>query len=71
MVVSGEHCIVKPDSRIFEIAIRRFRLDPPRTVFIDDLAENVAAAREIGFRALHFTGASRLRADLRELGLLD
>lgn len=70
-VVSGEHGVVKPDPRIFEIAIRRFRLDPPRTVFIDDLAENVAAARELGFRALHFTGAARLRADLRELGLLD
>jgi 2-haloacid dehalogenase len=70
-VVSGEHGVVKPDPRIFEIAIRRFRLDPPRTVFIDDLAENVAAAREFGFRALHFTGAAGLRADLRELGLLD
>ncbi|HEY6721976.1 MAG TPA: HAD family phosphatase [Burkholderiales bacterium] len=70
-VVSGEHGVVKPDPRIFEIAIRRFRLDPPRTVFIDDLAENVAAARKIGFRALHFTGAPGLRADLRELGLLD
>jgi 2-haloacid dehalogenase len=70
-VVSGEHGVVKPDPLIFEIAIRRFRLDPPRTVFIDDLAENVAAARAIGFRALHFTGAPGLRAGLRELGLLD
>jgi 2-haloacid dehalogenase len=69
-VVSGEHGVVKPDPRIFDIAIRRFRLDPPRTVFIDDLAENVAAASASGLRTLHFTGAPRLRADLEELGLL-
>ncbi len=70
IVVSGEHGVVKPDPRIFEIAIRRFRIDPPRTLFIDDLAGNVAAASASGLHALHFTGAPRLRADLEELGLL-
>ena len=69
-VVSGEHGVVKPDRRIFEIAIRRFRIDPPRSVFIDDLAENVVAARNRGFHALHFTGAEKLRADLEALELL-
>lgn len=70
IVVSGEHGVVKPDPRIFEIAIRRFRVDPPRTLFIDDLAGNVAAANASGLHALHFTGAPRLRVDLEELGLL-
>lgn len=69
-VVSGEHGVVKPDPRIFEIAVRRFRIDPPSTAFIDDLPENVAAARARGFHALHFTGAAKLRAELEELGLL-
>lgn len=70
IVVSGEHGVAKPDPRIFEIAIRRFRLYPQHAVFIDDLAENVAAARARGFHALHFTGAAKLRADLQGLGLL-
>jgi 2-haloacid dehalogenase len=70
IVVSGEHGVVKPDRRIFEIAIGRFRLDPPRAAFVDDLAENVAAASACGFRALRFTGAARLRSDLQGLGLL-
>ncbi len=69
-VVSAEHGVVKPEPLIFEIAIRRFAIDPPRTVFIDDLADNVAAARACGLRALHFTGADRLRSDLAALGLL-
>jgi 2-haloacid dehalogenase len=69
-VVSGEHGVVKPDPRIFQIAIRRFRLDPPRSVFVDDLAENVAVARASGFHALRFTGAAKLRAELESLRLL-
>lgn len=69
-VVSGEHGVVKPDPRIFEIAIRRFRVEPPRTVFIDDLPENVAAGRASGLHALHYTGAAKLRADLESLRLL-
>jgi len=71
IVVSGEHGIVKPDCRIYELAIRRCRLDVARTVFIDDTPANVETARELGLHALHFTGQLKLRADLEDLRLLD
>jgi 2-haloacid dehalogenase len=71
IVVSGEHGLVKPDRRIYELAIRRCRLEAARTVFIDDTPANVEVARELGLHALHFTGPDKLRADLVELGLLD
>ena len=70
IVVSGEHGLVKPDPLIYELAIRRCRLEASRTVFIDDTVQNLAPARELGMLALHFTGAAKLRADLAELGLL-
>jgi len=69
-VVSGEHGLVKPDRKIYELAIRRCALVPERTTFIDDREENVAAARAVGMHALHFTGAGKLRAELEGLGLL-
>jgi len=69
-IVSGEHGIVKPDPRIFELAISRCRLEPPRTVFIDDTPANVEAARRRGFRALQFSTPETLRQDLARLGLL-
>ena len=69
IVVSGEHGLVKPDRLIYELAIRRCRLEAARTVFIDDTVQNLAPARELGMHALHFTGAAKLRADLEELGL--
>jgi 2-haloacid dehalogenase len=70
IVVSGEHGVVKPDPRIYRLTIERCRLEPSRTVFIDDSPANVAAARAAGLHALHFTSPEQLRADLVALGLL-
>ena len=69
-IVSGEHGIVKPDPRIFELAISRCRLEPARTAFIDDVPANVDAARACGLCALQFTSPEKLRKDLRALGML-
>jgi 2-haloacid dehalogenase len=69
-IVSGEHGIVKPDPRIFELAISRCRLDPAKTAFIDDVPANVQAARACGLCALHFTSPEKLRKDLSTLGIL-
>jgi 2-haloacid dehalogenase len=68
-VISGLEGVAKPDQKIFEILISRYDLEPGATVFIDDLAANVAAARELGVVAIHFTTAAQLRTELRDLGL--
>jgi len=69
-IVSGEHGIVKPDPRIFELAISRCRLDPAQTAFIDDVPANVEAGRACGLRAIQFTSPAKLREDLAALRLL-
>jgi 2-haloacid dehalogenase len=69
-VISGLEGVAKPDRRIFEILLRRHGLRPQASVFIDDQARNVAAARELGLVGLHFSSAARLRQDLSGLGLL-
>lgn len=70
IVVSGEVGFAKPDPRIFALAIERCRLDPPRTLFIDDLPANVEAARGHRLNAVQFVSPDKLRADLARLGLL-
>jgi len=70
VVVSGEVGMVKPDPRIYRLAIERCRLEPARTVFVDDLPANVEAARGEGLHAVHFTTPERLRDDLVALGVL-
>jgi HAD superfamily hydrolase (TIGR01549 family) len=44
----------KPHRPIYEIACRTHGLEPHTTFFIDDLAANIATARELGFRAHHY-----------------
>jgi 2-haloacid dehalogenase len=68
-VISGLEGVGKPDPRIFEILLRRHGLRPESTVFIDDVAQNVEAASELGLLAIRFTSAQRLRQDLHSLGL--
>jgi 2-haloacid dehalogenase len=69
VLVSGEVHLAKPDPAIFLLARERFGLDPARTVFVDDAPANVAAAAALGFDAIRFTDADRLRRDLRARGL--
>ena len=47
-VISGIEGVAKPDRRIFEILLDRYRLRPEGTVFIDDAAANVASIMPAG-----------------------
>ncbi len=69
VVVSGRVGLAKPDPRIFAHLTAAFHVEPARAVFVDDSPVNVAAARDAGFHAVHFTGTDAFRAALRDLGL--
>jgi 2-haloacid dehalogenase len=70
IIVSGEVKAIKPAPRIYEILIDRHRLDPHRAVFIDDVPENVDAARRFGIYGIQFVDPAALRAELAGLKLL-
>ncbi|HSK37918.1 MAG TPA: HAD family phosphatase [Actinomycetota bacterium] len=70
VLVSGEERMVKPDPAIFRLLLDRFGLDPQATFYADDSPANVAAASELGFDAVRFTGPEQLRRDLEVRGLL-
>jgi 2-haloacid dehalogenase len=70
ILVSGEVEVIKPDPRIFALLIQRFAMEPRRTVYIDDVEANAAAARLFGIHAIHFTTPAKLREELAGLGLL-
>lgn len=61
---------VKPDAAIFERALSRFGAAAADCLFLDDHAPNVEAARNLGWRALQFTGADAARRELQALGVL-
>jgi 2-haloacid dehalogenase len=43
---------MKPDAGIYAEAERRFALEPPATVFIDDRADNIAGACARGWQGI-------------------
>ena len=61
----------KPHREIYEIACRTHGLDPSATFFIDDLAANIATARDIGFQAHHYHHErhGELLAAIRDAGV--
>jgi 2-haloacid dehalogenase len=69
-VVSGFEGVAKPDARIFELLLDRFRLAPARTVLVDDSPVNVEAARRAGMQAIEFQSPEGLRRWLSDAGVL-
>ncbi|RJY09287.1 HAD family hydrolase [Aurantiacibacter aquimixticola] len=70
IVVSGRENMTKPDPEIYALAERRFGHAPQGLYFIDDKAENVAAAEARGWIGHHFTNAASLERDLAAHELL-
>ncbi|WP_120717290.1 HAD family hydrolase [Tsuneonella amylolytica] len=70
IVVSGDEKLAKPGAAIFELAAERFGHEPGTMLFIDDNADNVAAARALGWQVHHFRDAALLEADLAARGLI-
>ena len=69
-VISGLEGMAKPDPRIYRLLLERYGLSAGHTLFIDDLAGNVAAARAVGMCAVRFESPPALRAQLESKGLL-
>src|SRR6185312_4229548 len=59
--------VMKPHAGIYVEAERRFTLTPAATVFIDDRADNIAAARARGWHGIVHTDYDATCAQLREL----
>lgn len=62
--------VAKPDPEIYRRALEVLGTQPHTVAFIDDLAENVAAARSLGIEAFQFVDVPRLRRELAAAELL-
>jgi putative hydrolase of the HAD superfamily len=67
---SGNEGVAKPDPRAFRETLRRLNVSAGEAVFVDDTLEHVAAARELGIHAVHYTTTDALRRELEVLGCL-
>jgi putative hydrolase of the HAD superfamily len=67
VIISAEVGLMKPDERIFSLALERLGVTPGEAVFVDDFAHNVEAARLVGLHAIHFRNAEQARAEVEQL----
>jgi len=69
-ILSHRFRVAKPDPEIFRRALEVLGALPHHVVFIDDLIENVLAARTVGMRAFQFVDADSLARQLASESLL-
>tara|TARA_B100000965_G_scaffold385117_1_gene386041 strand:- start:1250 stop:1843 length:594 start_codon:yes stop_codon:yes gene_type:complete len=64
LIISGEVKLIKPDHRIFNLAISKFKLIPEETVFIDDRKENIESALKLNFKTIHLTNPNLIKEEI-------
>ena len=60
---------MKPARVIYDDMLAKLRVTAPECVYIDDLKENVDAARDLGMNAIHYTSHEGLLGELHGLGI--
>ena len=67
-VVDSSHVgMRKPDPEIYLLTCERMQIEPGEAVFLDDNAENVAAAKAVGMEAVHFVEPELALAELETI----
>jgi putative hydrolase of the HAD superfamily len=68
-VLSYEVGVMKPHPRIYEEAMKKAGVEARECVFIDDIEENIEAARKLGIKGILMTLQTDLEAALQEMNL--
>jgi putative hydrolase of the HAD superfamily len=67
-VVDSSHVgMRKPERAIYELTCTRMEVAPAQTLFVDDNADNVTAARDFGMHAVHFVEVRKALADIDDI----
>lgn len=67
IVLSGEVGVMKPDPRIYQLALKQLDVQPDQAVFIDDFQHNIDGAQAVGMHGIHFRSPEELLAELNAL----
>lgn len=65
-LISAEAKSSKPDRRIYEILLERYKIIPDETLYIDDIEINVKTAESLGMKGLVTFGAIGISPELKE-----
>ena len=69
-ILSYREHVVKPDPEIYHILENRYELKPERTVFIDDTAVNIEAAKSLGWKGIVYRDYDQAASELNAMGVV-
>jgi putative hydrolase of the HAD superfamily len=67
MVISAEVGVMKPEARIYQIALEQGGVSPNEAVFVDDFYENIEGCQAVGMHGIHFQNPEQALGDLKQL----
>ena len=60
-IFSCEEKVSKPDDKIYNICLKKVKVEPQHILFIDDSKENLDAAQKMGINILKFTDCENMK----------
>jgi epoxide hydrolase-like predicted phosphatase len=67
LVVSAEVGVMKPEPKIYRIALEQLKVEANEAVFVDDTPANVEAACALGMKGLHFRDPQQILEELKRI----
>ena len=65
-IISGDVGLAKPDIKIYQLAIKKFNLNPEESLFIDDKIENTKGAEQVGIKTIQLQKPEDLDKEIRK-----
>jgi len=66
-VLSYKVNMAKPDKKIFQYTLDKFKLLPEETVLIDDIKENLLSAQKLGINTIHYSSHRKFTSEISRL----
>ena len=67
MIISAEVGAMKPNPKIFQVALEQFRVSPNEAVFVDDFLVNIEGCEKAGMKGIHFQDPQSAMQQLKKL----
>jgi epoxide hydrolase-like predicted phosphatase len=69
VVISCDVGMRKPNPKIYKMIIKKLKLSPRETIFIDDFILNIQPAKKLGMKTILFKNNNQLFRDLKKFNL--
>ncbi len=67
IIVSAKEKAVKPEQKIYDVLLSRYKLIASECIFIDDKKENITACEQVGIKGVWFETPKKLIRDIAPL----